>query len=53
MKDIASYALDALRKAGADKASCVASKSRKDEFNIQASEFTLLRVPQHLLTFCI
>ena len=43
MKDIATYALDALKKAGADKASCVASKSRKDEFNIQASKFTLLR----------
>ena len=43
MKDIATYALDALKKAGADKASCIVSKSRKDEFNIEANKFTLLR----------
>jgi PmbA protein len=43
MKDIAQYALDALKKAGADKASCRASKERKDEFNIEANKFTLLR----------
>jgi len=43
MKDIANYALDALLKAGADKASCSAAKGRKDEFNIEANKFTLLR----------
>ena len=43
MKDIASYALDALMKAGADKAACTASRSRKDEFNVEANEFSLLR----------
>ena len=43
MKDIATYALDALKKAGANKASCVVSKGRKDEFNIEANKFTLLR----------
>jgi PmbA protein len=43
MKDIANYALDALKKNGADKASCFASKGRKDEFNIEANKFTLMR----------
>ena len=43
MKDIATYALDALMKAGADKAACAASRSRKDEFNVEANEFSLLR----------
>ena len=43
IKDIAQYALDALKKAGADKASCHASKNRKDEFNIEANAFSLLR----------
>jgi len=43
MKDIASYALDALIKAGADKAACRASRSRKDEFNVEANKFTLMR----------
>ncbi|MCL2225696.1 MAG: TldD/PmbA family protein [Defluviitaleaceae bacterium] len=42
MKDIANYALEALKKAGADKASCRVEKARKDEFNIEANEFTLL-----------
>jgi len=41
--EIAAYALDALMKAGADKAACVASRSRKDEFNVEANEFSLLR----------
>jgi len=39
----ASYALDALMKAGADKASCSAGRGRKDEFNVEANKFTLLR----------
>ncbi|MCL2199520.1 MAG: TldD/PmbA family protein [Defluviitaleaceae bacterium] len=43
MKDIAQYALEQLKKAGADKASCRATKGRKDEFNIEANQFTLLR----------
>jgi PmbA protein len=43
MKDIAAYALDAMKKAGADKASCHASQGRKDEFNVEANKFTLLR----------
>jgi len=41
--DIASYALDELKKAGADKASCSVAKARKDEFNIEANKFSLLR----------
>ena len=43
IQDIVEYALDALKKAGADKASCVASKGRKDEFNVEANQFSLLR----------
>ena len=43
MKDIAAYAVDALLKAGADKAACRASRSRKDEFNVEANKFTLMR----------
>ena len=37
------YALEALKKAGADKAACRASRGRKDEFNIEANKFTLMR----------
>ena len=43
MKEIASYALNALMKAGADKAACNAARRRKDEFNVEANKFTLLR----------
>ena len=43
MLDIANYALEALKKAGADKASCTAVKDRKDEFNIEENKFSLLR----------
>ncbi|MDR1803465.1 MAG: TldD/PmbA family protein [Treponema sp.] len=43
MKETAVYALDALMKAGADKAACRAARGRKDEFNIEANKFTLLR----------
>ena len=43
MDDIANYALDALKKAGADKASCHVSKGRNDEFNVEENKFTLLR----------
>ncbi|MCL2599881.1 MAG: metallopeptidase TldD-related protein [Treponema sp.] len=41
--DAAAYALEALMKAGADKAACVASQNRTDEFNVEASQFSLLR----------
>jgi len=43
MKDLTEYTLSQLKKAGADKASCFTSKGRKDEFNIEANKFTLLR----------
>jgi len=41
--EIAQYALDALKKAGADKAACRVSSGRKDEFNVEANKFTLMR----------
>jgi len=41
--DIAEYALEALKKAGADKAACKVSCGRKEEFNIEANKFSLLR----------
>ena len=43
MKDVAAYALDAMMKAGADKASCKVRVGRKDEFNVEANNFSLLR----------
>jgi len=43
MKDIAAYAIEAMIKAGADKASVKVSGGRKDEFNVEANKFTLLR----------
>ena len=43
INDIAEYALDALKKAGADKAACFTAKGRKDEFNVEANKFSLLR----------
>jgi PmbA protein len=42
-KDVAIYALDALMKAGAGKAACRVARGRKDEFNVEAGEFSLLR----------
>ena len=42
-QDIAEYALEALTRAGADKASCRVSRARKEEFNIEADKFSLLR----------
>jgi len=42
-QDIAEYALEALKKAGADKAACRVARSRKEEFNIEANKFSLLR----------
>lgn len=41
--EAARYALAELKKAGADKAACVASAGRKDEFNVEANEFSLMR----------
>ena len=41
--DIAHYALEALTKAGAEKAACRVTRGRQDEFNVEASDFTLLR----------
>jgi len=41
--DIAAYSLEALMKAGADKAACTVSRGRKDEFSVEANEFSLLR----------
>ena len=41
--DIAQYALEALQKAGADKAACTVTHGRKEEFNIEANKFSLLR----------
>ena len=43
MKDITAYAIEAMLKAGADKAACTASSGRKDEFNVEAGKFSLLR----------
>ena len=41
--NIAEYAIDALKKAGADKAACTVSQGRKDELNVEADKFSLLR----------
>ena len=43
LKQCAEYAIDALKKAGADKAACMTSAGRKNEFNIEANKFTLMR----------
>ena len=43
MKDIAAYAVEAMKKAGADKASAKVTSGRKDEFNVEAGSFSLLR----------
>ena len=42
-QDIAEYALEALLKAGADKAACKVERGRKEELNVEASKFSLLR----------
>jgi len=41
--NMAEYALGELRKAGAGKAAATLSKGRKDELNVEANEFSLLR----------
>ena len=43
MKDLAQYALEKAMKAGADKASCKVAQGRKDEFNVEANKFSLMR----------
>ena len=42
-KEIAEYALESLKKGGADKAACVVTRGRTDEFNVNAGSFSLLR----------
>jgi len=42
-QEIAAYALKALKKAGADKVACKVSSGRKEEFNVEANKFSLLR----------
>ena len=42
-KDVAAYALESLVKTGADKASCTVTRGRKEEFNVEANKFSLLR----------
>ena len=42
-QDIAEYAIEALKRAGADKASCRVVCGRKEEFNVEANKFSLLR----------
>ncbi|MCL2276427.1 MAG: metallopeptidase TldD-related protein [Treponema sp.] len=41
--EIALYALDELKKVGADKTACWVSSGRKDEFNVEANKFSLMR----------
>ncbi|MCL2285339.1 MAG: metallopeptidase TldD-related protein [Firmicutes bacterium] len=43
LHNIAEYALNALTKAGAQKASCSVHRGRTDELNVEANEFSLLR----------
>ncbi|MBQ6862822.1 MAG: TldD/PmbA family protein [Clostridia bacterium] len=43
LKQTALYVLDALRNAGADAAQCSVSEGKKEEFNIDAGAFSLLR----------
>ena len=45
--ETARYALEALLKNGADRASCRASSGRTDEFNVEANKFTLMRTLFH------
>lgn len=42
-REIAIYALDALKKAGADHAQCVVSTGKTDEFNVDGGQFSLMR----------
>ena len=42
-RDIAQYALEALKKAGADEAQCIVSQGKTDELNVDGGEFSLMR----------
>jgi len=42
-QEIAEYTLENLKKAGADKAACTVTRGRKEEFNVEAGKFSLLR----------
>ena len=42
-REIISYCLDELKKAGADKTSCILSMSEQKELNVEFGEMTLLR----------
>jgi len=42
-RDIALYAMEALLKSGAGKAACKITRGRKDEFNVEAGDFSLMR----------
>ena len=41
--EIAHYSLEELKKAGADKASCLVACGKEDELNVEAGKFSLLR----------
>ncbi len=42
-RDTAEYGLEALLRAGAEKAQCALSRSRKTELNVEAGELSLMR----------
>lgn len=42
-QEIAIYALEALKKAGADHAQCMVATGKTDEFNVDGGEFSLMR----------
>ncbi len=42
-REIAQYALEALKKAGADEAQCIVSRGKTDELNVDGGEFSLMR----------
>lgn len=42
-KDLALYALDSLKKAGADHAQCIVTSGKLDELNVDGGRFSLLR----------
>lgn len=42
-QEIARYALEALKKAGADHAQCMVATGKTDEFNVDGGEFSLMR----------
>ena len=50
-RDIAQYALEALKKAGADEAQCIVSQGKTDELNVDGGEFSLMRRPLKQLCF--